>query len=1011
MIPIQLSLEGIYSYQERQVIDFTRLIDAGLFGIFGAVGSGKSTILEAITFALYGDSDRMHSRDNRNYNMMNLKSDRMYIEFDFYNFEDKKFRIVREFKRNSKQFHIVNLTTTTLYEWKDEEWLPMKDSNVEPIIGLSAENFKRTIIIPQGKFKEFIELGGTARTSMMKEIFNLHHYDLGDNVKRLYASNEEKLQVLSGKLSGYEEISEEIILEKKTFSDEQEAIFKEQLTQHETLAKSFEQLKQLRSQIINLRELKAKLEIEKINKIQIDIAENKLKEYVLIQQQFEELLKLEKQLTIKINAQNEELKNQKINQAQLETKITANKEEIVKVKPFIDQIEQKKEAVNDLKLIREIILNETMIEKGKERTEKGKEMVSDLVAKQGVKTKSIEQLENEESKFTSKIIDSSILTAVEIWFHNQKSIIDKQIKNETNLKGSLLKIKEIGEEFANLKFSKSNWKNEIAEKLDIIKTKLVELNQQETLLKVKQELAHFAHQIHDGKDCPLCGSKEHPNVVETEDVSADLLRIAGLIKIEETAKAVLDQWNNQLIQIQAREESWNEKLITYELEKNHIIQELETHSNAFQWSTFSKDEADFKQKKAQNESIIFQKKQLEEQLKTQRLELTNLTSQLETAKKVLQAIENENLIKSTLIKENKSKIKQLKLEDFQTTSYDSMTELVDHEERLIVENQKKFQDLEKEKNELSIQFATSKANLENIAKQLSDLTKEQSNNTTELDKRLSEMNFQSKSDVETILNQTIDIESERKRIQDFFIQYESMVKVIQELEKTTEGKSVSEEDFEAEQAKMKISEQSINELREKIATLKHDLERIQKEYTEKKELLDQKSILENRKENIKTMQGLFKGNGFVEYVSGIYLRNLCHIANKRFHRMTKNQLSLQVNESNEFEIIDFLNNGRSRSVKTLSGGQSFQVSLSLALALAENVQSLSKSDKNFFFIDEGFGTQDTESVNIVFETLSNLRQENRIVGIISHVEELQERIPISLTIHNDAERGSLITVD
>ena len=103
MIPIQLTLEGIYSYQNKQTIDFGALTDAGLFGIFGAVASGKSTILEAITFALYGDSERMGGT-NRNYNMMNLKSNRMYVDFEFINFENKKYRAIREYRRNSKSF-------------------------------------------------------------------------------------------------------------------------------------------------------------------------------------------------------------------------------------------------------------------------------------------------------------------------------------------------------------------------------------------------------------------------------------------------------------------------------------------------------------------------------------------------------------------------------------------------------------------------------------------------------------------------------------------------------------------------------------------------------------------------------------------------------------------------------------------------------------------------------------------------------------------------------------------
>ncbi|MGL6129077.1 AAA family ATPase, partial [Chryseobacterium artocarpi] len=104
MIPVQLTIEGLYSYQERQIIDFKNLTDAGLFGIFGAVGSGKSSVLEAISFALYGETERLNMRDKRAYNMMNLKSNSSYIEFDFINYENKLFRATRDFRRNSKKF-------------------------------------------------------------------------------------------------------------------------------------------------------------------------------------------------------------------------------------------------------------------------------------------------------------------------------------------------------------------------------------------------------------------------------------------------------------------------------------------------------------------------------------------------------------------------------------------------------------------------------------------------------------------------------------------------------------------------------------------------------------------------------------------------------------------------------------------------------------------------------------------------------------------------------------------
>ncbi|MCL4519954.1 MAG: AAA family ATPase, partial [Thaumarchaeota archaeon] len=102
MIPIEITLKGIYSYQEPQTINFNTLSKNHLFGIFGPVGSGKSTILEAMTFALYGESERLNNKDSRNYNMMNLKSDELLIDFTFAAGTDHKdiYRFTVRAKRN-----------------------------------------------------------------------------------------------------------------------------------------------------------------------------------------------------------------------------------------------------------------------------------------------------------------------------------------------------------------------------------------------------------------------------------------------------------------------------------------------------------------------------------------------------------------------------------------------------------------------------------------------------------------------------------------------------------------------------------------------------------------------------------------------------------------------------------------------------------------------------------------------------------------------------------------------
>ena len=140
-----------------------------------------------------------------------------------------------------------------------------------------------------------------------------------------------------------------------------------------------------------------------------------------------------------------------------------------------------------------------------------------------------------------------------------------------------------------------------------------------------------------------------------------------------------------------------------------------------------------------------------------------------------------------------------------------------------------------------------------------------------------------------------------------------------------------------------------------------------------------------------------------------YLHMLCEIANIRFGRLTKHALQLEIDDTNSFKVRDFLNNGHVRNIKTLSGGQAFQAALSLALALSETIQIETPIASNFFFIDEGFGSQDKEALQIVFETLRNLQQEGKTVGVISHVEELKEHIPIHISV-SQSEDGSMIQI-
>ncbi|MEG0916350.1 MAG: SMC family ATPase, partial [Myroides sp.] len=378
MIPIKLTIEGLYSYQKRQTIDFENLINAGLFGIFGSVGSGKSSILEAITFALYGETERLNKQDKRAYNMMNLKSDTAFIEFDFYNYEDKIFRVTREFKRNSKRFDDIKTPTIVFYEWINNDWIPLNHSSAEEIVGLSYDNFKRTIIIPQGQFKEFIELGATERTKMMKEIFKLHRYDLQEKVSVLNSKNLTELNQLEGKLSGYDEVSEENIAVLKEKLSEEESIQTEKLTVFKAINEKLQHLKSIKTDFESLQNKKEQFAEFNSQKPAIDQKKSELEIYERVYKTFNQLLVDSKKYEVEVQEKTNQLTNDKTLLQNSEAELIKIEAAINEIKPYVDDLPNKRLQENDLDFIAKIIQFTIDVVELKNRTSNGEIKVREI---------------------------------------------------------------------------------------------------------------------------------------------------------------------------------------------------------------------------------------------------------------------------------------------------------------------------------------------------------------------------------------------------------------------------------------------------------------------------------------------------------------------------------------------------------------------------------------------------------------------------------------------------------
>lgn len=1012
MIPKQLALEGFYSYQKRQTIDFTELTDAGLFGIFGATGSGKSSILEAISYALYGQSERLNARDKRTYNMMNLKSDKAFVAFDFYNHENDLYRVTREFKRNSKNFEEVRTPKVVFYKYTAENWIPLEHTNAEEIVGLPYKHFKRTIIIPQGQFREFLELGARDRTQMMKDIFRLEQFDLQDKVSQLNKENDSKLNRVEGRLQGYEEITEEALKSKQKDLNEAGKEQSKKGEEHELINEKFQRLKHLKSDFESLQRKQTKFKSLKGKKENIENRKAEVDEYERIYKAFYqdlvELKTLKKEQKKQIGKK-EALKNEV---KKTETHLRKKENELSHISDYFEKLDEKKIEADDLEFILQILAYQEQIGKLEKHIKTGKDYVKKAEKAEDKSKREVERKKEEIKKLNSQRLDGKLLREVGEWFNKTQAFNENRQAQEDKIKKLKTEIQDLSEGLKKQDIDLEGFGDYFESKQKTLNQKAERLNKQKADLNVHQKLREHANALHDGEACPLCGSLEHPRVLEDKDVSREINTLDKQLESIEGQKERLQNKKSKVDQYKERKKVLKENLKAEKEQLSIINTNFKAHQNTFVWDDFKADNFTAFQEKVKASD------KLEEKLKAENDALEELREKKERARaKVNKADERLNDIKTdertkqTQIETAKSNLKHLKFSDYRESSVENVQKNLTQLKKENKKVEKQHKSLSDEINNLKPKISSEASTLNSYKTRIEELARQISDLEGDIERNLTVFKLEGIESVRMILKKAIKVEEERKEIQDFTIKYNTLKNSISELQEKLGETDFSRELFQKTQEKWETSSKELKQIEKKVNGLQTEIKRLTTKLEEKKILRNALEKHQKRAENLKTLFNLFKGAGFVEYVSSIYLSQLCDHANQRFQRMTRNQLSLRLNEKNDFEIIDHLNEGRNRSVKTLSGGQAFQVSLSLALALAESVQSNAKADKNFFFIDEGFGTQDAESINIIFETLLNLNKENKIVGIISHVEELKDRIPQALTIVKDEEEGSRIRVD
>ncbi len=1024
MIPVSLTIQGLYSYQKKQRIDFEKLTSAHIFGIFGSVGCGKSSILEAITFALYGKTDRLNvSGDQRNYNMMNLKSDELLIDFIFQAGKPlEEYRIVVRGKRNRNNYEDVKAFDRLFYRKNGHDWIPEDAGSIDAIIGLSYDNFRRTIIIPQGKFQEFLQLGDKDRTQMMKDLFRLDRFDLFYPVNNLEKINDEKLQNIEGQLEQLMEVSQEAIHGFEQNEKDLRSAIHEKQDSLEKLKGEESLLQEVRSLFDQLTGARQKHDLLEVQRGSFEQLQEKLIRYERCRNQFkagidrlDELKKGIVKLSDEISVNEIALSRQQEDLGRSRENFNRAKEKYINREKLIQEAEDLKRILNVLDL-------------GKQErsfTEKQKSLALSLKEINERHTSSQDELKSLKIQIQSLrkgMPDLPLLTAIRDWHSDRSRLEDKKSETEAECKQLEEELKKQEAAVRSVRERFSQWRDvadsATGEELKIalekaeheLGVRLAGLDSRIGHLITQQKLKDYVDEITKGNPCPLCGSRDHPAIMNVARVEEELGRsrqekqtLATLLGEIQKAGQLLAQKMEQITDFNRKKSGKDNQLLT-------LLTSLAAHERKFLWPAYKgtspeaihkliADTIHSQKLIADLEEKLAGKEKTDEGLMTER---ENLILKMTDAEKQISALQAQSdLLIAQLTVKNPADYRSVPQEAIAR----EITGLRDRYQTAEIDYHK----AEEQKVQLEKDLDTLAGILQNQHSTLAENQKLAGESLNGLEEKARHSGYADLEAVRHILTEELDLEKEKQRLDTYLGQYRDSSRELAELKRKTEGKAYDQEKHRKIREDIMALDTSLQDMNRQLGGILATIIRLKDGMKKKKTLEQSQKELKMRGEELGELKSLFRSSGFVNYISSIYMKNLCAAANDRFYKLTRQNLMLELTGDNNFQVRDFLNGGKIRSIKTLSGGQTFQAALSLALALAGSIQAVYRSDQNFFFLDEGFGTLDRESLSVVFDTLKSLRKENRIVGVISHVEEMQQEIETHLKIVHDPDQGSLIT--
>lgn len=915
MRPIKLTLSAFSSYSQKTVLDLDKLGESGLYLITGDTGAGKTTIFDAITYALYGEP----SGDIREVSMLRSKNAKpetpTEVELVF-SYGGKEYTVKRnpEYERpKTRGEGLTNQPADATLIYPDGRVIT-KSSDVtkaiEEILGINRNQFMRISMIAQGEFRKLLDATTEERINIFRHIFKTGLYDtLREKLSQKTSELKSKCETIKSNINQH--------IEDVTYDSSNPLSFDMEKAKDGKLP--IEQIIEVIEELIS-EDDKSLSDLRKL----ID------KNYIQFKTVTENLANIENQERLK-KALEEAQKNLDDERNIFKTLETNFQEEKNKI-PKRDNL-----VKNKLKIEDEFSQYDDLA-KLEEEIEKQKTKISDNEKKLKDANLSCEQKSNELAKLKKEM--DSLKNSGEY-----KKDLENKLEKANDKQN---KLKDISDSFAELHNLSDKLIN-LQEKYKNASEKSTELNKkydEKNRAFLNEQAGIIAETLSVGKPCPVCGSTHHPHLAEkSESAPTESELKQAKTDAEQARKEAVDKsgdCNTCKTKLQSKNDELGKLVESIwtgtSLEKVEDVLPKEQKDVLSEINKLKDDIAieNIKiERKNELEEIIPKN---EEELKKTENEISNLKTNLASISSDLKGINNQiTNLKNILRYENKA-LAEEKVRSIET-QIKKLREDYD-------DAQKKFQESDKK-------LSGYKSRVEELKNQISS---------------------DPKLDKEEELNKMTELEEKKK-------EYENQLRSL-DLRAGTNKKAL-----------------------QNILDKKGNLDKLEKHYAWMKALSDTANGKISSKEKIK----------LETYIQMTYFDRIIKRANRRLLTMSDNQYELirrEVAENNRSQSgLDLDVNdhyiGQVRNVKTLSGGESFQAALSLALGLSEEIQASSGGVKlDTMFVDEGFASLDPDSLDQAISVLYGLADGNRLVGIISHVESLKTRIDKQIVVTKEKSGGS-----